>query len=104
VQPGIGLLNSGCTSTPQGSERALVRWQPAFFDYFLTLSILQTSQDSEPTINGNVADSSGAVVLNIGVRRVEQRNQDWDCASVDQLLPVLVCSRVSFELFHETKT
>jgi hypothetical protein len=43
------------------------------------------------TIDSNVAQCGGAVVLDIGVGRVEQADQDRDGASVDQLLAVLVC-------------
>lgn len=46
---------------------------------------------AERTIHGNVAQSSGAVVLNVSIRRIEQTDKNGDSTGVDQLLPVLVC-------------
>jgi hypothetical protein len=42
------------------------------------------------TIDGDVAESSGAVVLNVGVLRVEEIDEDGDGTSRDELLSVFV--------------
>jgi len=42
------------------------------------------------TIDGDVAQGGGAVVLDIGIGRVEERDKDWDGTSADQLLPVFI--------------
>jgi hypothetical protein len=41
-------------------------------------------------VDRDVAESRGAVVLHVGVRRVQEADKDGDGTSVDQLLPVLV--------------
>ena len=44
------------------------------------------------TIDGDVAESGGAVVLNVGILRVEKSNENRDGSSGDELLSILVCS------------
>jgi hypothetical protein len=46
-------------------------------------------------IDGNVAERSRTVVLDIDVCGGEELNEDGNSASVDQLLPVVIWSRVS---------
>lgn len=46
------------------------------------------------TVNGNVAESRGAVVLNVDIRGVEQLNKNGDSTRVDKLLSVVVCAVV----------
>ena len=43
------------------------------------------------TVDSNVAKRRCAVVLHVSVGRVEKADEDRDGASVDELLPVLVC-------------
>ena len=43
------------------------------------------------TVDSNVAERRCAVVLHVGVGRVEKADEDGDGAGVDELLPVLVC-------------
>lgn len=42
------------------------------------------------TINSDVAECGGAVVLDVGVRGVEKADEDRDGTGIDKLLPVLV--------------
>ena len=51
---------------------------------------MSVASDAGLTIDGDVAQGGGAVVLDIGVGRVEERDKDWDGSSADQLLPVFV--------------
>ena len=46
------------------------------------------------TIYSDVTQSSGAVILHIGVRRVEKPDQNRDGASIHELLPVLIWMRI----------
>lgn len=43
-----------------------------------------------PTIDSNVAQRSGTVILHIRVRRVEQTDEHRDGTGIDQLLSVLI--------------
>ena len=47
------------------------------------------------TIDRNVTECGGAVVLNVCVRRVEQADEDWDGSGVNELLAVLVCEKLA---------
>jgi len=44
------------------------------------------------TIDGDVTESGGTVVLNVGILRVEKSNENRDGSSGDELLSILVCS------------
>lgn len=44
-------------------------------------------------VHGDVAERSGAVILHVGVWRVEQADKDGDGPGVDELLSVLICTR-----------
>lgn len=48
--------------------------------------------DVKPTINSNVTQRGGAVILDVGIWRVEEADEDRNCASVDELLPILICT------------
>lgn len=51
---------------------------------------MSVASDGGLTIDGDVAECSGAVVLDIGIGRIKERDKDWDGTSADQLLPVLI--------------
>jgi hypothetical protein len=51
---------------------------------------LGRKEEEERTIDGDVAESGGAIVLNVGILRVEQVDEDGDGSSCDELLSVLV--------------
>jgi len=51
-------------------------------------------EDDVLTIHSDVTQGSGAVILHIGVRRVEKSDQDGDGASIHELLSVLICTRM----------
>jgi hypothetical protein len=42
------------------------------------------------TIDSNITQGSGAIVLHVGVSRIEQADKDGDGARIDQLLSVFV--------------
>lgn len=44
----------------------------------------------ELTVNSNVAESSGAIVLHIRVGRVQEANKNRNGSRVDELLSVLI--------------
>ena len=46
------------------------------------------------TIYSNVTQGSGAVILYIGVWRVEKSDKNGDCACIHKLLPILVWIRM----------
>ena len=47
------------------------------------------------TVHRDVAKSSRAVILNVGIGRVEERHEHRDRTRVDELLSVLICDYVS---------
>ena len=47
-------------------------------------------EDDVLTVNSDVTQGGGAIILHIGVRRVEKSDQNGDGASIHELLPVLV--------------
>jgi hypothetical protein len=51
---------------------------------------LGRKEEEERTIDGDVAESGGAIVLNVGILRVEQVDEDGDGSSCHELLSVLV--------------
>ena len=73
MQLGTGPSSSGYPSTQRGFVRVLVLSKRAFSDWHLT-AYQHVWEDSaeEPTIDGDVAKGCRTVVLNVGVRRVEQ--------------------------------
>lgn len=44
-------------------------------------------------VHGDVAERGGAVILHVGVWRVEQADKNGDRPGVDELLSVLICAR-----------
>jgi len=52
------------------------------------------------TIYSNVTQSSGTVILHIGVRRVEKSDKNGDGACIHELLPILVWIRMQ-SVSHE---
>jgi hypothetical protein len=42
------------------------------------------------TIDGNITQGSRAIILHVGVSRIEQADKDGDGARIDQLLSVFV--------------
>jgi hypothetical protein len=44
-------------------------------------------------VHGDVAQGCGTIVLNVRVRRVQEADQNRNCAGIDQLLTVLIWKR-----------
>lgn len=61
----------------------------ASFLRFAAVSLVRTGRRTR-TINSNVAEGSGAVVLHIRVGTVEEADEYWDGTSVNKLLSVLI--------------
>ena len=52
--------------------------------------LIQLFDSLAHTINGNVAQGSGAVVLNVRIWRVQEADQDRDRSGVNELLTILI--------------
>ena len=42
-------------------------------------------------VDGDITESGSAVVLDVGIRRGKEVNEDGNSASVDKLLSVVIC-------------
>jgi hypothetical protein len=54
---------------------------------------------SVASINGNVAQSCRAVVLDVDIWGREELYEDWYCTCINQLLAILICERSAMALY-----